>query len=196
MNFLAHLYLSGNEEEIMVGNVLADRIRGRKVTEFSEGIQKGIKLHRSIDHFTDSHPTVKSSKQRLLKEFGHYAPVITDIFYDHFLADNWDKYSETPLKEFASHCYNTLKKYKKLFPPGFQMAFVYKRFSNLLVSYKTFRGIQFAFDRLSGRSVHSSNLSVAVEELKKNYKLYRKEFEEFFPLLVSHVADYKKEHFC
>ncbi len=190
MNFLAHLYLSGNDEEIMVGNVLADRIRGRKMHDFSEGIQKGIRLHHIIDNFTDSHPVVEASKRRLRQEFGHYAPVIIDIFYDHFLAANWENYSETLLNDFAINSYKILKKHKAFFSSGFQFALIYMRFKNLLVSYKTFKGVQFALDRLSGRSAYSSNLSKAVEELKNNYSLYKNEFEVFFPLLVKHVNSY------
>lgn len=196
MNFLAHLYLSGNDEEIMVGNVLADRIKGKKMHDFSEGIQKGILLHHTIDNFTDNHPIVEVSKQRLRQKFGHYAPVIIDIFYDHFLAAKWEKYSEIPLQEFAMKSYNALKKHRKLFSSGFQVALIYMRFKNLLVSYKTFRGVQFAFDRLSGRSEHLSNLSKAVVELKNNYSLYKNDFEVFFPSLIEHVNNYKNKHFC
>ncbi|MFH0866868.1 MAG: ACP phosphodiesterase [Bacteroidota bacterium] len=190
MNFLAHLYLSGNDEEIMVGNVLADRIRGKKLNDFSEGIQKGILLHHAIDHFTDNHPVVEASKQRLRQEFGHYAPVIIDVFYDHFLAANWEKYSEMPLCKFAMKSYNALKKYRKLFPSGFQVALIYMRFRNLLVSYASFKGVQFALERMSGRAKNSTNLTAAVDELKKNYTQYQYDFEIFFPELVEFVKKY------
>lgn len=187
MNFLAHLFLSGNDEEIMVGNVLADRIRGRKISDFSQGIQKGIRLHRIIDNFTDTHPVVELSKQRLRKEFGHYAPVITDIYYDHFLAVDWKKYSDIPLNDYAMTCYKILKKNKALFSSGFQLALIYMRFRNLLVSYSTFKGIHFALKRMSGRTRNAVNLVAAVEELKKNYPLYYKEFNQFFPELVEYI---------
>ena len=187
MNFLAHLFLSGDNEEIMVGNVLADRIRGKKINDFSEGIQKGIRLHRIIDSYTDTHPVVELSKQRLRRDFGHYAPVIADVFYDHFLAANWNEYSDVPLKTFAEKSYHALKKYRMLFSGGFQFAFVYMRFRNLLVSYSTYKGVHFALERMSGRAKNSSNLTDAVDELKKNYSLYKKEFSSFFPQLAEHV---------
>jgi acyl carrier protein phosphodiesterase len=196
MNFLAHLYLSCNDEEILVGNILADRRRGRKIHDFSEGVQKGIRLHHAIDDYTDRHPVVEVSKQRLRNKFGHYAPVIIDIFYDHFLAANWKDYSDIPLNDFALNSYKILKKHKNLFPSGFQLALIYMRFRNLLVSYKSFKGVQFAFDRLSGRSAHSPNLSKAVEELKNNYLLYKNDFEKFFPSLIEHVKTYQEQHFC
>lgn len=189
MNFLAHLYLSGSDEEIMVGNILADRIRGKKITDFSEGIQKGIRLHRIIDHYTDTHPVVELSKQRLRKDFGHYAPVIADIFYDHFLAKNWDVYSDVPLKDFAEKSHHALRKHRKLFSGGFQMALVYMRFRNLLVSYATFKGVHFALERMSGRAHNAPNLADAVTELKNNYSLYEKEFSAFFPQLINHIRN-------
>lgn len=190
MNFLAHLYLSGNDEEIMVGNILADRIKGKKMHDFSEGIQKGIHLHHAIDNYTDNHPVVEASKQRLRQKFGHYAPVIIDIFYDHFLAANWEKYSETPLGEFAMKSYKALKKYRKLFPSGLQAVLIYMRFRNLLISYVSIKGVQFSLERISGRAKNSTNLTAAVDELKKNYTHYQNDFKKFFPELVAFVKKY------
>ena len=177
---MAHLYLSGNDEEIMVGNILADRSKGLIKKNLRQGILNGIKMHHAIDSFTDNHPVVALTKKRLNPVFGHYAPVITDIYYDHFLAANWDDYSDVSLEVFAKNCYTILQKHKKLFPADFQFAFIYLRFRNLLVSYRTIEGIKFAFDRMAGRAVNSKNLHLAIEELKENYPLYEKEFKDFF----------------
>jgi acyl carrier protein phosphodiesterase len=190
MNFLAHLYLSGSDHEIMVGNILADRMKGQKVSEFSEGIQKGIRLHHAIDEYTDKHPVVKKSKERLRPLYRHYSPVITDIFYDHFLAADWDRYSDVPLHEFASESYLVLKQHKKLFKGGFRMALAYMRFRNLLVSYSSMKGVRFALERMSERALNSGDLVSAVAELQKNYELYKKEFSLFFPELIDYVRKY------
>jgi acyl carrier protein phosphodiesterase len=192
MNFLAHLYLSGSDKEVMVGNVLADRMKGQKINDFSEGIREGIRLHHIIDNFTDHHPVVAESKQRLRPEFRLYAPVIADVFYDHFLAANWENYSDISLKDFAEKSYLALKQHRKLFTGGFQVALVYMRFRNLLVSYSRFEGVQFALERMSGRAKNASNLLSAVDELKKNYSLYKKEFILFFPELIDHVNHSRK----
>ena len=180
MNFLAHLFLSGNDEEIMVGNILADRSRGLVKKNLSAGILKGIQLHHAIDHYTDNHPVVALTKKRLNPAFGHYAPVITDVYYDHFLAVNWNEYSDISLEIFAKKCYAVLRKHKNLFPSSFQFALVYMRFRNLLVSYRTIEGVKLAFDHMTSRAVNSRNLYLAIDELKKNYSLYEKEFHEFF----------------
>jgi len=187
MNFLAHLFLSGNNDEMLVGNLLGDFMKGRKISSFDEGIINGIILHRKIDEFTDNHPLVVKTKERLRPLFKHYTPVVADIYYDHFLAANWNDYSEVDLKDFAQHSYQVLRKHKELFPPRFQQALVYMRFRNVLVSYAKFSGIDFAFNRMALRSNYPSNLKNATIELKANYDLYLAEFQKFFPELQEYV---------
>ena len=108
MNYLAHLYLSGGDTEVMIGNFIADHIRGNQFKRYSQGIQRGIRLHREIDTYTDAHPITRRSKRRLDKKYGLYAGVIIDLFYDHFLAKNWDEYSAIPLDVYEASVYALL----------------------------------------------------------------------------------------
>ena len=62
MNYLAHAYLSFNEPEILVGNMISDFVKGKKKFDYSPGVQKGIALHRAIDNFTDYHTATKAAK--------------------------------------------------------------------------------------------------------------------------------------
>ena len=89
MNFLAHIYLSGDNDLIKIGNFMADGIRGKHYEYLPAEVQKGIVLHRAIDTYTDSHPIFRQSTKRLHHRYHHYAGVIVDVFYDHFLAKNW-----------------------------------------------------------------------------------------------------------
>ena len=89
MNFLAHIYLSGNNDLIKIGNFMADGIRGNDYLKFPDDVKKGILLHRQIDTFTDLNPIYRKSKHRLHAKYGHYSGVIMDILYDHYLAKNW-----------------------------------------------------------------------------------------------------------
>lgn len=189
MNFLAHLYLSGENEELMVGNLLGDFMKGRKLEAFSHGIIKGIDLHRKIDRFTDQHPSVIETKQRLRPLFKHYAPVIADVYYDHFLAANFSDYSKITLKDFSTYCYKVLREYKNIFPPRFQQALIYMRFRNVLISYSNLSGIEFAFSRITKRINHPSNVEEATNELKNNYNKYYSDFKIFFPEL----RDYSRQ---
>ena len=103
MNFLAHIYLSGDNDLLKIGNFMADSIRGNSYENYPDEIKKGILLHRSIDSFTDMHPVYRKSKHRLHEKYGHYSGVIMDIFYDHFLAKNWANYSNKKLEEYAEN---------------------------------------------------------------------------------------------
>ena len=106
MNFLAHEYLSKQHKGIRVGNFLADFIRGNDLENYSEEVKLGIELHRKIDEFTDSHELVDASKKLLHPRQGKYSSVLLDIYYDYFLAKNWSKFTDQPLKEFATIVYD------------------------------------------------------------------------------------------
>jgi len=105
MNFLAHQYLSGNNNQLKIGNFIADAVKGKQYLNYSKDIQNGILLHREIDTFTDNHTLVKKSKQHLNARYGHYKGVIIDIFYDHFLAKNWSNYHLMPLEKYTAKTY-------------------------------------------------------------------------------------------
>src|SRR5690606_6470869 len=109
MNFLAHIYLSGDDPNVVIGNFIADGIKGKDYQKFPTEIQHGILLHREIDTFTDAHPIVRQSTKRLHKNFGHYSGVLVDVFYDHFLAKNWKHYHEQPLAKFVENFYQLLE---------------------------------------------------------------------------------------
>src|SRR5882757_7102043 len=110
MNFLAHLYLSGNNEEILMGNFIGDHVKGNQLNSYPAKMRQGILLHRYIDTFTDSHFIMMQSKDRIRAYYRKYTPVITDVYYDHFLAANWKNYSDESLEEFAARIYRLLKK--------------------------------------------------------------------------------------
>ena len=106
MNYLAHVYLSGTNDLIKIGNFMADSIKGNQYLNYEKEFQYGILLHRHIDSFTDSHPIYRQSKHRLHEKYGHYSGVIMDILYDHFLAKNWATYSRGKLEDFAVDFYH------------------------------------------------------------------------------------------
>ena len=129
VNFLAHLFLSGTPSELMVGNFIADSVKGSAVDNYNEGIQQGIKLHRIIDMYTDNHPEMLKSKERLRPRYKKYAPVITDIFYDHFLASNWQNYSNSTLRDYTNEVYKYLEEHYNIFPERS------KQFYNYMMKY-------------------------------------------------------------
>ena len=184
MNFLAHLYLSGTNPEIRVGNFIGDFVRGRNVYEqFIPNIALGIELHREIDGFTDSHPVVRESKIRLRPKYRHYAPVIVDVFYDHFLASLWSNYHPLPLEQYAKESYELLQKSSDQLPLRVQQLLPYMINGNWLVNYAQLEGINRALSGMAHRTPYESKMEEATFELKEYYADFEKEFLQFFPEL-------------
>jgi acyl carrier protein phosphodiesterase len=181
MNFLAHLYLSGDNEEIITGNFIADHVKGEAILKFSDGIQLGIKLHREIDTFTDSHPVFLKSKQRLNGNYRRYAGVVADMFYDHFLSADWQTYSRENLMDFTDRIHDILIKMFPRLPDRSQRFIAYLKRFNWLTGYGTFDGLGRALNGMAIRTPFNSGMENAVTDLRKDYELYKQEFEEFFP---------------
>lgn len=189
MNFLAHIYLSGKNEELILGNFIADSIKGKKYLKFPPGVQKGILLHRKIDSFTDSHPIVKRSTSKLHKNYSHYAGVIVDIFYDHFLASQWEQYSDIPLEFFVADFYKLLQKNFELLPAPIQNFLPYMVAENWLLSYANIPGISRILYQMNIRTKNIVQMDRAVNELKEHYGEFEQEFGEFFPKLQEYSAE-------
>lgn len=184
MNFLAHLYLSGDNAEIKVGNFIGDFVKGKNLEErFGKEVAKGITLHREIDWFTDRHPVVKQSKDRLRSKYHHYSGVIVDVFYDHFLAKNFDRYSQTVLPDFADECYATIQHHDSILPEEVKHMMPYMINGNWLANYAKIEGIHRALSGMSRRTKFESKMDEASEDLKNHYSDFEKEFFSFFPEL-------------
>ena len=189
MNFLAHFYLSQNEESLLVGNFIADSVKGKQLKNYSDEIQKGIILHRSIDDFTDKHPIVLKTKMSLRIKHGKFSPVIADIIYDHFLAANWEKYSVENLEDYSTSVYKTLEKNMANFPLNAQITYNYMVKNNWLYNYSKYEGISKALIGISKRTNYKNNMNEAPETLMDNYFEYQKHFFDFFPSLISHTSN-------
>ncbi len=184
MNFLAHIYLSFDNDEITLGNFIADSIRGNKFNHLPEGIQKGIILHRAIDTFTDAHPTVRNSTKRLHQNYSHYSRVIVDIFYDHFLAVNWAQYSQIPLAVFVDRFYDLLEANFTILPEGTQRMMPYMMADNWLLNYAKMEGIAKVLNGMNRRTQHKSKMNLAILDLEVHYNEFQNEFSSFFEELI------------
>jgi acyl carrier protein phosphodiesterase len=192
MNFLSHLYLSGDDTELLIGNYIADAVKGSEFKKYPEGVQRGILLHRSIDTFTDTHPVVDTSKQRLRPRYRKYAPVIVDIYYDHFLAVEWQRWHHQPLHDFSSAVYAILEQHRELLPFHSQRFLHYMRQYDILAAYSNIGGIQQVFNGMASRTTFESGMDNAVEELQSHYENFAAEFNLFFPDLREHVENVLK----
>ena len=192
MNFLAHIFLSGDDEELIVGNFIGDFVKGSQLNHYSEGIQKGIQLHRVIDQFTDSHPTVLASKKRLRPNFRHYAPVIVDVFYDHFVAKKWSQFSTEPLLDFTLRFYQLMNRHSAEIPKAVSEMLIYMHASNWLYNYQYIEGINSTLTGMAKRTTFDSKMEMAAAYLEKDYAAFEEEFNLFFPELQQYVTNFQQ----
>ena len=184
MNFLAHIYLSCDNDIHKIGNFVADGIRGNKYHNYPEEMQIGIVLHREIDTYTDAHPIFRKSTKLLHKNYGHYSGVIVDIFYDHFLAKNWKHYSDIPLDLFVQDFYRSLKMNFDLLPLRFKQLTPIMIENNWLLSYASLEGVQLVLNGMNRRTKNKSKMNLATLELQKYYEIFENHFTEFFSELI------------
>jgi len=186
MNFLAHIYLSGDNDLMKIGNFMTDGIHGKNFDAFPMEIQKGIILHRSIDTFTDAHPIFRQSTKRLHANYHHYSGIIVDIFYDHFLAKNWNNYSNERLEDFSERFYQSLRDNYDILTLKIQKMLPYMTAHNWLVSYKTIEGIESVLAKMDTRMKRESNMQFSIAELRSYYSEFEQEFTAFFKKLIIH----------
>ncbi|MBL4592547.1 MAG: DUF479 domain-containing protein [Flavobacteriales bacterium] len=188
MNYLAHFYLSDYNENLIIGNYIADDVKGKAYLDYPLEVQKGILLHRKIDHFTDNHDTVLNSKNLIRHHQKKYTPVVMDVFYDYFLAKNWETYSEDKLKDFTVYIYKTLFKNLKHLPLKSQVRLSFMAKSNWLYNYRKIEGINKALTGLSKRTNYENNMAQAHIILKEEELSLDNDFNQFFPELKSFVT--------
>ena len=180
MNFLAHIHLSGENEFIKIGNFMADGVRGKQYENFPIDIQKGIVLHRAIDTFTDSHPIFRQSTKKLHSRYHHYAGVIVDMYYDHFLAKNWTNYNSESLTNYAANFYQSLTDNFQLLTPKTQNLLPYMVEYNWLVNYQSIPGLERILSQMDQRTKNQSLMRFATEELVAHYDEFESEFALFY----------------
>lgn len=184
MNYLAHIYLSGTNDLLKIGNFMADSIKGNDYEKYAPEIKKGILLHRHIDSFTDSHPIYRRSKHRLHEKYGHYSGVIMDILYDHFLAKNWSKFSNEKLEDYANDFYQLLQNNYDILTEKIKGMMPYMIARNWLVSYATIEGLEMILFQMDYKTKHRANMQEAVVELQDFYSEFESEFFLFFEELT------------
>ena len=190
MNFLAHIFLSFEHEDIMIGNFLADFVRNNAVKGFSDEVKKGVALHRKIDVFTDSHPIVKQSTKRMQQYHGKYAPVVVDVCYDYILANNWAKYSTDSLQDFCMKTYDVLEQRMDGLPQKVQRFLPELIKRDWLAKYGTEEGLRFTFSKLDNRTKFPSEFFKATDQLLLHYDAFESEFNQFFPDLIDVSKDF------
>ncbi|MGQ1889595.1 acyl carrier protein phosphodiesterase [Thermophagus sp. OGC60D27] len=190
MNYLAHLYLSGKDQGLLVGNFIGDYVKGRQFTRYSGTIQTGILLHRHIDGFTDSHPEFLKSASFFKEGYHRYAGVVCDIVYDHFLAAYWSGYSDISLNEFVSRAHRILIKHYFSLPLKVKQFLPFLIKSRRLENYQFLDGVEKTLRIMSSHSSLPDNTAYALRQLEKNYGALWQQFSRFMPEMEASVRGF------
>jgi len=189
MNFLAHIYLSGIDNEIKIGNFIADDLKGSSYKKYPEKIALGVVIHRAIDTFADQHPLYSLGKTRLTEKYGHYSGIVVDIFFDHFLALHWDKFSKQNFKAYCRDFYINLALHTNILTRRSRFIMPYIIIRDWLGSYVEVDNIASVLARMSRRTSLPPESEFAKKILLENYESYRKEFFEFMPQIIAMVEE-------
>lgn len=192
MNWLAHLFLSQPNGKHRLGNLLGDLVKGKERKELPSCFRTGIECHLAIDRFTDRHGIFKRSKRRIISEHRRYSSVLIDVFYDHFLARNWNDYSAISLATFTEDVYDSFIEHCDLIP-AFPRMVIYRMFEqDWLGSYYYLDGIEATLERirikLSVKHRNSFLVGAFLAQLENNYVTLEKDFQEFFPEIMAYLG--------
>lgn len=190
MNFLAHFYLSFDDPDLLVGNFIGDHVKGRKHENYKPGVQSGILLHRFIDSYTDTHEVVSATNALLRPSYKKFAPVLSDIFFDHFLARRWEEFHDVKLGAFTGHAYQILNENADIMPERSRMTLHYMQMQDWLSRYAEIEGIQQSLNGMNRRTGGIGNLDKATRELEEYYDEIDALFSQFFPDVTSAAKDW------
>lgn len=187
MNYLAHIYLSGDSDEIKLGNFIGDYVKGNKFLNYPDQVSLGIRMHRSIDSFTDQHADVREFNKLLKPGYGRYSGIVSDIFFDHFLASNWQDYSVFTLREFARKAHSVFLANFGLLPWRVKQFLPFLIRHKRLESYADRETMFHVLEIMSRRTSLPSNSHWAVQVLEDEYDQFEALFRTFFAELVCYV---------
>ena len=181
MNYLAHLYLTDQNDDGWLGALLGDFVKGPLDDRYGEAIRRAIVLHRNIDTFTDAHPAVLRSKARVSTERRRYAGIMVDMFYDHLLAKHWRTFDDRHLPEFTARIYALLMQRHSTLPERLQRAAPSMARTDWLGSYAQVDSIRTALDNMGRRLTRENRLLDSADELESHYAGFEADFRAFMP---------------
>lgn len=189
MNYLSHIYLSGESEEIKLGNFIGDFVKGNQFLKYPPEVAKGILLHRQIDSFTDSHCVVNECIAKLRPRFGKYSGIVIDIFLDHFLAANWNLYSFEKLSTFSKRFHAVLLSNYFQLPSQVKMFIPFLIQNKRLQSYASFEGIEKTLRIMVKHTSLPAETEFALKILGEEYLFFDHAFHKFFPEIIRFIEN-------
>lgn len=187
MNYLAHLYLADSTPDSLLGNLMADFLRGDTPDRFSPAVRAGIRLHRLVDAYTDTHPVVLECKRGVAPPFRRFAGIITDVAWDHFLARDWPQHADEELDAFTRRVYALLEERHESLPERLQHLAPRMIAGDWLRSYASLDGACAVFPRAARLLKRENCLAEAGPILRQHCDEWEDAFRRFFPDLVAYT---------
>jgi acyl carrier protein phosphodiesterase len=187
LNYLAHIFLSGNDSRLQVGNFIGDFVKGSNGKYYPKTIRKGIALHRKIDHYTDHHKVVRETLDMMRPEFGRYSGIILDMYFDYFLATNFATYSNKSLNVFATRFYIAVVVNYRHLPLRVKRFIFHLVFSNRLKKYASLKGLQQSLEIMGTYKSKAIKPEKSIAYLIENHMELERRFHQFFPDLIKFV---------
>lgn len=192
MNFLAHLCLAGGDDGLMLGGLIGDFVRGRRVLKtYPETVRDGILLHRYIDSITDQSLPVKELRARFPKEFRRYAGIVIDLAFDHELAMNWWRYMPGSLERFDMEVRDLLRGHTELIPGELTLFMRYADRHGLFAAYRDLDVTLYALAGIGTRLSRANPLHRAAEIWPDLATDFQHTFREFFPQMQADVIQWR-----
>ncbi|WP_084304975.1 ACP phosphodiesterase [Phytopseudomonas flavescens] len=192
MNYLAHLHLGGNAPAELLGSLYGDFVKGPLAGQWPAGIETAIALHRRIDAFTDSHPLQAQARARFPAQRRRVAGIFLDLFFDHCLARDWQRYSEQPLDRFTTRVYQVLAAEARL-PGNLQHMAPRMAAQDWLGSYRDFEVLGQVLAGMARRLSRPALLDGGLDDLRRLYEPLSEDFSTFYPLLMAFAGEQRAQ---
>lgn len=192
MNYLAHFQLSHGNDGLIVGGLLGDFVKGPLKGEFDPDWERGIRLHRRIDAYTDSHEILKAGQQLFGPEYRRYTGIMLDVLFDHFLNQHWDRFHPESLQTFSSDVYRVLN-------AAPHMPARAKAQADNLVKYDVLTNVQHwqtitaTLERIGERLKSDNPMHKAADVLEHHYDNLEQLFLRFYPDVQAHVKQFRQQ---
>lgn len=193
LNYLAHLYFSQANTPSRVGNLLGDFARGVDTDALPDEIIQGLRNHRTIDHYTDSHPEVRRLKTLFSRQRRRYSGIVLDVVFDHFLIRHWHDFSDHSLDQFLESAYSDLEQGYPLMPAHMQRVVKRMIAGDWIRRYSNLKQVGFALDRIAERIRFQNHFGGAIIEVEQHYEALEGGFLKFFPELIDFTSQNSPE---
>lgn len=188
MNYIAHIHIANHTQTSLLGNFLGDFVKGQALNELPSELVTGIRLHRKIDLFTDSHELVINLRRTFPKELRRVAGIVIDITFDYFLLQQWDELTTKSKNQVLDAFYQQLTDFNGLDSVHFSRLSESLLKDRWLIDYHEQQTCLRALQSIEGRLKHKIIFAhAAYAFFKVNQVSFAETFTAFYPELLKHA---------